>query len=186
MRVLGWILAGGMMAAAGSLALSAQQTQPKEQTERERLTKMVDEVMAKMVAQLQSCPVGFRAEVDPRLTLREVRNGRKDSDSTRVRLSFTPADAKKTIVAASVTAHGFAPTSQFMLVGQTADDTRTQAFVLTQGRGAAGLVQTEVEVTVVPFVRWVELNQITYADGSVWHAAEGTTCKSVLSRFHPV
>lgn len=133
-----------------------------------------------------ACPVGFHAAVDPRLTLREVKNGKKAVDATLVRLDFTPVDTKKTIVAASVTAHGVAPHGELMLVEQAADDSRTQAFELTQGTNPAGLVWTEVRVTAMPLVRWVELNQITYADGSVWHAAEGTTCKSVLSRFHPV
>jgi hypothetical protein len=175
-----------MAAAAGLPALSAQQVQPNEQAKKDRLAKLTEEVMSKMVAQLNACPVGFRAEVDPRLTLRDVKNGKKDADSTFLRVIFEPTDAKTTIVSASVTAHGVAPHGQLMLVGQSADENRTQAFELTRGTGTAGLVQKEIEVTAVPFVRWVELNQITYADGSVWHAAEGTTCKSVLSKFHPV
>ena len=183
MRVLGWVAGAGLMMAAAGLA--AQQVQTKDQAEKEQLAKQADKVMAQMVAQLNPCPVGFRAEVDPRLTMREVKNGRKDPDSTLVQLSFTPVDVKKTVVAANVTAHGIAPHGQFMQVDERADENRTQAFELTRGR-AAGLWGSEIEVTAMPFVRWVELNQVTYADGSVWHAAEGATCKAELSKFHYV
>jgi hypothetical protein len=157
MRVLGWMVAGGMVAAA-----------------------------AEMAAQLHACPVGFRAEIDPRLTLREVRNGKQAADSTLVQLHFDSIEPKKVIVAASVTAHGFAPTSLFMQVQQTPEENRTQAFELKGAGSAGGLMRTEVEVTAVPFVRWVELNQITFADGTVWHPAAGLACKAELSRFHYV
>jgi hypothetical protein len=143
-------------------------------------------MMVEMVAQLNACPVGFRAEVDPRLTLREVRNGKQAAYSTLVQLRFDATPAKKSIVSANVTAHGFAPASKFLLVQQTPEDNRTQAFELKGGSSTAGLVRTEVDVTAVPFVRWVELNQVTFADGTVWHPAAGLVCKAELSRFHYV
>jgi hypothetical protein len=184
MRMLGWMVAGGMVAAAAGLA--AQQAKPTEQAERDRLTKLADQVMVEMAAQLNACPVGFHAEVDPRLTLRQVQNGKQAADSTLVQLHFDPIEPKKAIVSASVTAHGFAPASAFLLVQQTLEDNRTQAFELKGGSSTAGLVRTEVDVTAVPFVRWVELNQVTYADGSVWHPAAGLACKARLSKFHYV
>jgi hypothetical protein len=183
MRMLGWMVAGGMMAATG---LSAQQAKPNDQAEKDRLTKMADHVMVEMAAQLKACPVGFRAEVDPRLTLRQVQNGKKTTESTLVQLHFDSVEPRKAIVAAIVTAHGFAPTGELMLVQQTPEDNRTQAFELKGGSRTAGLVQKEVEVTAVPFVRWLELDQITFADGTVWHPAAGLACKAELSKFHYV
>jgi hypothetical protein len=78
--------------------------------------------------------------------MREVKKGKKEADPTLVQLSFQTTDAKKTIVSASVTAHGVAPMSEFMLVDQKVDESRTQAFEL-KSVGTEGLVQREVDVT---------------------------------------
>ncbi len=183
MRLFGRIVGLGMLAMVGCVsALPAQQAQAKS----DQLTKRADELMAQVIRQAQACPVGFQAEVDPRLVKREVKDGKKVVESTSVRLSFMPTDAKKTMVAASVTAHGIAPSGQLMLVSGSLEESRTQAFQLKWASGAAGLLEREVTVTDVPFVRWVELNQVTYGDGTVWSAAEGASCRAELSKFHYV
>ena len=171
---------------ASSAGLVAQHMQANDQAVPDELNKKADALMVELLAQAGACPVGFRAEVDPRLTMRAVKKGKTDVDPTLLRLEFQPVEAKKTIVAASVTAHGVAPHGELMRVGQTTDENRTQGFELTRAEGQMALSGTEIEVTAVPFVRWVELNQITYKDGSVWHAAEGKPCRAVLSRFHPI
>ena len=166
----------------GAMILPAQQTKPLQ----ERSGRAADQIMTRMVVLSQACPIGFRAEIDPRLTLRDAKNSKRVEESTFVRLHFTTADVRKTIVTASVTAHGVSPHGELMLVGQNTNENRTQAFELTQANRTAGLSETELHVTGVPFVRWIELNQVTYDDGSVWHAAEGAVCKAGLSNYHPV
>lgn len=180
MRVLKCIVTCAML--AGATLLPAQQIKPLQ----ERSARAADQIMTRMVVLSQACPIGFRAEIDPRLTLRDVKNSKRMEESTFVRLHFTTADVSKTIVTASVTAHGVSPHGELMLVGQKTDDNRTQAFELTPANPTAGLLQTELHVTAVPFVRWIELNQVTYDDGTVWHAAEGAVCKAGLSNYHPV
>ena len=175
MRISGWVL--GLGVAALTTGMAAQENQAAH----EPLSAIPPQVILG-----DSCPVGFHAEVDPRLLMRAAKDGRGKADATVVRLDFEARGTHKKISAARVTAYGVAPAGLLMPVGQAPGAKRTQAFEITPGKADAGLVSTEINVTAVPFVRWVQLNQLTYSDGSVWHATPGLACKSALTGFHLV
>jgi hypothetical protein len=48
---------------------------------------------------------------------------------------------------------------------------------------AAGLLVREIWMHKVNTVSWVDLNEIEYADGSVWRASANARCRAVPSNF---
>jgi hypothetical protein len=134
------------------------------------------------------CPVKFGASIDTRAIVRSIgdRGGDrgKDPNAPLLDLTFGPGKTAK-IVGASVTVHGLSPQSLYLPVGQRPSEDRTQTFEFNSQPQAA-LAGTEVLVTKMSFVRWAELTQLRYADGSTWQPSAYARCKAVPSGFRLV
>jgi hypothetical protein len=131
------------------------------------------------------CPVNFGAELNSRLIARTVEDAQKHGDSPRLKLTFGHKDAPK-ILGATVTIHGLSSSRRYLPVSERSAANRTQTFKLDQAAGSPGLAHTEVWVTQMALVRWAEVTELNYADGTTWHPSRFTQCRAVPSLFHPV
>jgi hypothetical protein len=94
-------------------------------------------------------------------------------------LQVTMSNSKSVdIVGAQITAHGFdAKTRYFPAQVSSPDLTKTSDLDLTvksKGDGTTGL-----RLARFTAVSWIDLDSVTYADGTTWHSSVGTTCRVV-------
>ena len=82
--------------------------------------------------------------------------------------------------------HGLLASAGYLPVGERSQTARTQAFELNLAPGKAAVAETEVTVTKMRFVRWAELTELRYADGSTWHPSGTAECRAVPSLFRLV
>ena len=130
------------------------------------------------------CPVFFGAQVAGRAVARTIDDMRKNPDAPLLRLTFSP---ERTIVSAHVVIHGSQGSGLLLPVagqsGQTKADS-TQNFELKRLSGQQTVADAEVRVTQLRLVRWAELTEVRFADGSAWHPTSDAQCRAVSSLFH--
>ncbi len=133
----------------------------------------------------EGCPIGLSAQVNGRAIARSVEDQKKNGDGPLLELTFERRNAPK-MLSASVTVHGLASSNRYLPVNKGIDENRIQSFDLGPSQGASELTNTEVRVTKMLFVRWIEVNELRYADGSTWHASSGEQCSAVPSKLRLV
>ena len=97
------------------------------------------------------------------------------------RLTLSPA-ADHTVRKVTITLHGlvglqFQPADE----GKGADVTET--ITLSPWLGQDHNFHSVVYTDKLTGVQWIELNEITYADGSQWHASAAATCRVAPNGF---
>ena len=120
------------------------------------------------------CPVGFSAEVSARAVARSVDEEKKYGSAPAVELSFVPKGERQ-VVKASVTVHGLPVGGRVMEVSGKDGGVASERFELVE---AKGLGEREVRVTRLGVVRWAEVTEMTYADGTVWRPAKEEVCRA--------
>ena len=134
----------------------------------------------------EGCPVGVGAQLDGRAVMRTAGDAKAKVDSPLLQLSFDRQDQPR-IVGARVTVHGVVPTSRLLPAAEHDDANRTQSFDLDRlSAKRQDVVEREVSVTRMTFVRWVDVTELRYADGSTWHASKEAQCRAVPSGFRLV
>lgn len=137
------------------------------------------------------CPVGFGAELNTQLILRSASDQsapqssseKKHDDAPLLELTFHRLETPR-IVRATVSVHGLSAKGLFLPASNRTSANRTQIFTLNQESDVRGLARREVKVTGMPFVRWAEVTELNYADGTAWHASPDQECRAALSLFH--
>jgi hypothetical protein len=128
------------------------------------------------------CPVGFSAE---RRASGEVRYA-KDGSASRgqgLELQFNPPADPKKILKANVTVHGVSGEARVVPAGDASGNDVAEIFQLGAGVGEDGLRRSSIWTQRVGTVRWVDLTEVAYADGSVWRASAGGRCRVEPSNF---
>ena len=130
------------------------------------------------------CPVLFGAQVDGRAVARSADDAHQNPDAPLLRLTFSP---ERTILGVNVVIHGSQSSGLLMPAagqfGQAKGDT-TQNFELKRLSGQQTIADAEVRVTQLRLVRWAELTEVRFADGSAWHPTSDAQCRAVPSLFH--
>jgi hypothetical protein len=130
------------------------------------------------VSTIDGCPVGLLA--DRRSDLAMVRIGETHesgpAQGLHIRL-FSPR-----IVTAEITVYGVTTQASILPVGAASNEI-SKTFALHPGEGRKGSQEATVWMHQVGALTRVELNSLTYADGSVWHESEGSRCRAVPSAF---
>ena len=130
------------------------------------------------------CPVFFGAQIDVRAVARTIDDMHQNPDAPLLRLTFGPG---RTILSTNVVIHGSQGSGLLLPVagqsGQKTADT-TQNFELKRLSGQPTVADAEVRVTQLRLVRWAELTEVTFADGSIWHPTSDAQCRAVPSLFH--
>jgi hypothetical protein len=132
-----------------------------------------------------SCPISLHAQQSSAATRREVGSddGRPKDIAQRLHITVAAPDSKR-IVAANVTVRGFANKARLMqaMANQDSSDaakTMDVPFVVGSGKQ----VSADLRVPGLTAVSAIDLNSVTYDDGSVWKLAAGSSCRSSIDGF---
>ena len=126
------------------------------------------------------CPVGFSAERRSTTEVRYAKDGRQ-SRGQGLELKFD--SQQKKILKANVTVRGVNGEARVMPAGSAGSDDVAEIFELIPGTSEDSLKHSSLWTERVATVRWVDLTEIAYMDGSVWHASEGKRCRIEPSKF---
>lgn len=132
----------------------------------------------------QACPVGFSAS----RTAVPVMVATKSNERyprLGLRLDFSHPNASK-IVKATITVHGASGKGHFIPAGDAMGTDRTETFNLGSNEGIENLRSSKVWLRRMSAVSWVDLTEIEYADGSVWHASPVSKCRATPNNLLPV
>lgn len=131
-----------------------------------------------------SCPVSLRAQQAGAAYRREV--GASDAAPKGVvqhlHLVVTNPDAKK-VVAATVTVRGLTDKPRVTQTLTTQDATDAAKTVDVRFGGSGKEVSANLKLPGFSAVSSVELNSVTYGDGSTWKLATGSVCRTPVDGF---
>lgn len=126
----------------------------------------------------ESCPVGFSASRVAAPTMMVTKGAEPKHSSLGLQLNFSRPDAAQ-IVKASITVHGPSNKAQVTPASTKADTDMTETFELRSDAQAKNLLHAAVWMKKMGAVKWVDLTEIEYANGSVWHASSNSKCRAV-------
>jgi hypothetical protein len=122
------------------------------------------------------CPVGFSAERRSTTEVRYAKDG-KQLRGQGLELKFDSQTEPKKILKANVTVRGVTGAARVMPAGDASNDDVAEIFQLGVAAGEDSLRHSSIWTQRVATVRWVDLTEVSYADGSVWHASQGARCR---------
>jgi hypothetical protein len=125
------------------------------------------------------CPVSLHAQQMPGADRWVVNGVTVKPLAQRLRLTAT-APHSGPIVAANITVHGYAGRPRFTSVGAANQDAGDSARTLDVAfaPGADREASTDIALAGFSAVMVVELNSITYSDGSRWKLSAGSSCRT--------
>jgi hypothetical protein len=126
------------------------------------------------------CPAGFSVERRSTLNVVETKGAEERRPLQGLEVKVGRKDAAG-IVSADVTVHGYSARRRVLPTVSGADPDASESFRITGE--AASLLIKEIWMHRVNTVSWVELNEIEYANGSVWHSSAGARCNAAPSKF---
>ena len=135
--------------------------------------------MSEMAQPMNGCPVTLRAGHNPGGDTMEVNGVRTGSVAQMLHLSVANRDSRP-IVAANVTVHGLANKPRLTKTQpdhNTADAAKTLDVQFAAGTGKE--VAADLTVPGLSAATAIELNSVTYADGSTWKLA-GSFCRAPI------
>lgn len=131
----------------------------------------------------QNCPVGLRARRLPGGGLSEV-NTAPATHRPALHLTFAATD-RHAVVQADVILHGNAGQG-FVPANEATAGHQTEVFTVTLSSGANQASSSVLYPKTLTAVDLVELKELTFADGSRWHASANSTCRVVPDNFRLV
>ena len=128
-----------------------------------------------------ACPVSMRAQQrwgGDLVAADKDRDARPKGIAQRLELIVTNPDSKR-ITRARVTVHGLAPKGRVtqLASGERSDVVRT--FDVNFSAGTGKDVTAGLRVPGMAAVFSIDLDSVTYADGSTWRLADGQSCRTV-------
>jgi hypothetical protein len=136
-----------------------------------------------------NCPVGMEVTHSGRFAERNAKSGPADDvvpsiPEQRINLkmiNLLPHD----IVNAEITARGFSHNSRLVLVSPGAQETPDLAKTVDVALDVKGNSSASHELSFAHFsaIRTIEVNSVTYADGSTWRASSPGACSVAPSLF---
>ena len=147
-----------------------------------------------ITAPLGNCPVGISARRGLGVGAVAVDNDKPDRNGPNDRINRGEASQQLQILmlnlkavgvtGAQITAHGTAPGAGRVIPAGDADGaTATQTVYLKLAVGAGGEGSTDVRFRGFTSISLLDLDAVSFADGTSWHSAAGHTCEIVPSRF---
>lgn len=128
----------------------------------------------------QGCPVGFQARRSPDGGLVSVAHSPKHHQQS-YQLSFSPGPGHF-IAQARITFHGLAG-GRVIPAGYTTPGDATESFNISPSPDARHLFQSTIYTEKLTGVQWVELNELTYADGTKWQETGTASCRVAPNGF---
>lgn len=122
----------------------------------------------------QGCPVNFYAKRTGGLVVHYAKDGHQDPTGQGLDLAFSKNDASR-IEKIIVTVHGMSAQGDVLPVRNNSSSDIAETFILERHPGATTL-DSEIWTRKIGPVRWVELTQIEFANGSVWQKSKESKC----------
>ena len=127
---------------------------------------------------INTCPVSLRARQAGGGDMVKINGVPVNGVAQRLHLIVTNPDSRR-VVAANVTVRGFADKARFaetLSSQDNSDAARTMDVRFLAGSGKE--VSADLRVPGLTAVSAIDLNSVTYADGSIWKLAAGGSCRS--------
>jgi hypothetical protein len=142
-------------------------------------------MVAAAMAQMPVCPVSLHARQSAAAFARQVNGNDPDrprGNAQRLHLSVAGPKPKR-VVAANVTVHGFAGKPRIVQTMSTSGGDDSDAAKTMDVRFAAGTGQEDAADLWVPgltAVQSIDVNSVTYDDGTTWKVAAANSCHSLV------
>ena len=137
--------------------------------------------VASVFSSAQGCPVSLSVRRWFQGGLRAVEKGTPEAEGRALFLRFAQPEAGA-IKQATVVVHGYG-TENRVVPAASQHPSLSETFHLQSGRGSASLTSAEVSLHKSRNVEWVELTELRYENGSLWHASAGATCHVIPDAF---
>jgi hypothetical protein len=137
------------------------------------------QVLTVRVGESNSCPVSLRARQSAAALQREVSASRPKGIAQLLHLTIPGAEAKR-VMTASVTVHGFSGSLRMMEVAGTGSESDAARTLEVRFSPGGGEVSADIWAPGLTAVRSIDLNSVTYSDGSTWKLAAGSSCSSLV------
>jgi hypothetical protein len=102
-----------------------------------------------------------------------------------VDLIFKRSSATR-IVRAEVTVHGNSGEVRLIPAAGESSADLTESFTVERGDGGSALPNRELWTKAMTTISWVEITEVTFDNGIVWHEPHAGTCRATPSLFVPV
>jgi hypothetical protein len=137
-----------------------------------------------MPAMGESCPVSLRAQPGTAPGMVIVGGG-KTTASQKLNLRVTNFINRRAITSAQITVHGLTAHGRISPASfrDSEADTVSKQVDLTLTVAPGASASTDMLFKGFTSVRWIDLDSITYADGSMWHSSPQRKCQVVPDRF---
>jgi len=134
-----------------------------------------------------ACPVSLRAQQAAGGGTLAVDNARPKGPAQRLHLILTNPDSRQ-VTGATVTVRGLTAKGRITQTLATPDDSSDAARTLTVrfSAGPGNAVSADLWAPGLTAVQMVELNSVTYADGSTWKLADSSVCRTVPDKLMPI
>jgi len=127
-----------------------------------------------------SCPVGI--QVQHRSGSERLQANQPQSKGIAQYLQVTMSNSRSLdIVGAQITAHGFDAKTRYLPAqySRTSSPGLTKTVDLDLTVKSKGNASTDLRLPRFTAVSWIDLDSVTYADGTTWHSSAGKTCHVV-------
>jgi hypothetical protein len=133
------------------------------------------------------CPIGFRADRQATTQILTAGTARKNEPALGLHLSLDRQTAPA-IESIMVTVYGVSPKGRILptdllTAEDSTSDTVSKSFELQRSPGNETLSNADVWMNKAGALRWVDLIEIRYANGTNWRPSASTKCRAVPSDF---
>jgi hypothetical protein len=123
----------------------------------------------------QSCPVGVYAQHSPLGAVEQIRNS-SDHHQLAYNITLRALDTRL-IQQARITLLGLSGPQIIPAQNATSSPNAIETFTLTPGASPKATFDSVVYAHKLTGVRFIQLDDVTYADGTQWHQTSGRTCR---------
>ena len=132
-----------------------------------------------------TCPIGFRANRQSAAQILSANNGEKNGPALGLHLTLD-SPAISAIESIEVTVYGVSSRGRIIPTDFQAADANTRntvskSFLLERSANDKTLSNADVWMHQVGALRWVDLNEVRYTDGTTWRPFDSEKCRAIPS-----
>jgi hypothetical protein len=133
------------------------------------------------------CPIGFHVNRQATPQVLSAGDTQKTTPALGLHLTLDHQTAPA-IESIEITVYGVSPKGQVLPTNQWAADTDTRdiiskSFQLQRSAGAETLNNADIWMHEVGGLRWVDLNEVRYTDGTSWRPSGSAKCRAIPSNL---
>jgi hypothetical protein len=133
------------------------------------------------------CPIGFRANRQASPQVLSAGDTQKNTPALGLHLTLDRQTAPA-IESIEITVYGVSPKGQVLPTNQWTADTDTRdviskSFQLQRSAGTETLNNADIWMHQVGALRWVDLNEVRYTDGTSWRPSGSAKCRAIPSNM---